>query len=31
MELGKEIQGLEEEIYQAAGERFNLNCPSSWG
>jgi DNA polymerase I len=30
-ELGKEIQGLEEEIYKEAGERFNLNSPQQLG
>ncbi len=30
-ELGKEIVGLEEEIYKEAGERFNLNSPQQLG
>jgi DNA polymerase-1 len=30
-ELGKEILGLEEEIYKEAGERFNLNSPQQLG
>ena len=30
-ELGSEIAGLEEEIYQQAGERFNLNSPQQLG
>ncbi|HZF09892.1 MAG TPA: DNA polymerase I [Thermoanaerobaculia bacterium] len=31
VELGSEIQSLEEEIYQEAGERFNLNSPQQLG
>jgi DNA polymerase-1 len=30
-ELGKEIFGLEEEIYKEAGEKFNLNSPQQLG
>jgi DNA polymerase-1 len=30
-ELGREIGELEEEIYKAAGERFNLNSPQQLG
>jgi DNA polymerase I len=30
-ELGKEVAGLEEEIYKQAGERFNLNSPQQLG
>ncbi len=31
VELGREIAGLEEEIYKQAGERFNLNSPQQLG
>jgi DNA polymerase I len=30
-ELGREIGELEEEVYKAAGERFNLNSPQQLG
>jgi len=30
-ELGREVAGLEEEIYRQAGERFNLNSPPQLG
>jgi DNA polymerase I len=30
-ELGQELGGLEEEIWQLAGERFNLNSPQQLG
>jgi len=30
-ELGKELSGLEEEIFKQAGERFNLNSPQQLG
>jgi DNA polymerase-1 len=31
VELGREVTGLEEEIYKQAGERFNLNSPQQLG
>ncbi len=31
VELGRELAGLEEEIFRQAGERFNLNSPQQLG